>query len=301
MTSAARTRTSPDVRAVAALLTATLIWGTTFVMIQEGIKDVPPAPFLAWRFALAAAVMLAFRPRCIAELPPIQRKRGLLIGAAVAIGYFGQTIGLQYTSAAVSGFITGMFVVFTPLVAAIWMNQPVGRLAWFAVALATVGLALLSLKGFAIGYGEALTLMAALMFAIQIVGLGTWSTAEDAYGLTVVQLLMVAVAGLALTPFSPGPYVPTKASTWAILLFLALAATAGAFWLQTWAQSRLMPTQAAVILTMEPVFAGLTAALVGQPITWRIIAGGALVLIAMYLVELGPRRGKDASLPHLEP
>lgn len=295
------THHGPNLAAVGALLVATIVWGSTFVIVQEGIKDVPPAPFLAWRFAIAAGVLMLMKPRCIAELSPVQRKRGLFLGLMIGIGYLGQTVGLQYTSAAVSGFVTGMFVVFTPLVAAAWLRQPVSRIAWFAVGLATVGLALLSLKGFGVGFGELLTLVAAITFAFQIVGLSTWSTGKDAYGLTVLQLAVVAAVGLVLTPFSDGPYVPTKTSTWLILLFLALAATAGAYWLQAWGQSRLEPTQAAVILTMEPVAAGVTAALVGQPITWRIILGGALVLIAMYLVELGPRHGKEATVPHLEP
>lgn len=295
------THHGPNLAAVGALLVATIVWGSTFVIVQEGIKDVPPAPFLAWRFAIAAGVLMLMKPRCIAELSPVQRKRGLFLGLMIGIGYLGQTVGLQYTSAAVSGFVTGMFVVFTPLVAAAWLRQPVSKIAWFAVGLATVGLGLLSLKGFGVGFGELLTLVAAITFAFQIVGLSTWSTGKDAYGLTVLQLAVVAAVGLVLTPFSDGPYVPTKTSTWLILLFLALAATAGAYWLQAWGQSRLEPTQAAVILTMEPVAAGVTAALVGQPITWRIILGGALVLIAMYLVELGPRHGKEATVPHLEP
>ena len=111
-----------------------------------------------------------------------------MLGVALGAGYVAQTVGLQHTPASVSGFITGLFVVFTPLCAGVLLRKRVGAMTWPAVALATVGLGLISLHGFSIGGGEALTLLCALAFALHIVGLGEWSPSYDASGLAVVQL-----------------------------------------------------------------------------------------------------------------
>src|SRR5581483_2434510 len=116
------------------------------------------------------------------------RRHGVLLGLALAAGYIAQTFGLERTPATVSGFITGLFVVFTPLCSAVLLRRRVERTAWLAVGVATIGLALLSLRGLSVGTGEAITLLCALSFALHIVGLGEWSTPQDAYGLAVVQL-----------------------------------------------------------------------------------------------------------------
>ena len=284
-----------------ALVAVTAIWGSTFVVVKFAIAEMPVFTFLSWRFGIATVLLLALRPRALAALSRQDVRRGLALGFALGMGYILQTIGLQYTSATVSGFVTGMFLVFTPLVAWAVTGERVSGTAWIAVAVATVGLALMSLTGASAGLGELLTLGGALAFAAQIVGLSQWSSRDNAYGLTIVQLATVTVMCLLMTPFESGPRVPPTAGSWAAVAFLAVAATALAFVVQTWAQSQLEPTQAAVILTMEPVFAGLTGFLVGGEMTLRLLRGAAMVLVAMYLVELGPRRGREAQVAHLEP
>jgi drug/metabolite transporter (DMT)-like permease len=288
----------PD-RPTLALVGVTAIWGSTFVVVKDAVEKMPVTDFLTWRFGLAALVMLLLRPRSVAALGPSGRRAGVLVGLALGAGYLLQTLGLQHTSAAVSGFITGMFVVLTPLGSALLLRSRVPLAAWGAVALATVGLALLSLHGLSVGYGELLTLGCAAAFALHIVGLGQWAGSYDAFGLAVVQLATTAVL-CAVVAVPGGIVVPPTASVWGALAVTALGATALAFVVQTWAQSVLAPTRAAVIMTMEPVFSGFFAvALAGEELGLRTLLGAALVLVAMLLTEVGPRHGAEGSVSRL--
>lgn len=293
-------RLGPRDRATLALVGVTAVWGSTFVVVQDAVELMPVTDFLTWRFALAALAMMALRPRSIAALGPAGRRAGAVVGIALGAGYLLQTLGLQHTSAAVSGFITGMFVVLTPLGAALLLQQRPTRSAWFAVGLATVGLGLLSLRGFAIGYGELLTLGCAAAFALHIVGLGRWAADFPAFGLAVVQLATTALM-CAVVAVPGGLVVPPEPSVWIALAITSLGATALAFVVQTWAQSLLPPTRAAVVMTMEPVFAGAFAVVVaGEVLGLRTLAGAALVLAAMVLTEVGPRRGAEGAVERLE-
>jgi len=287
-------------RPTLALVGVTAIWGSTFVVVKDAVEKVPVTDYLTWRFGIAALVMLVIRPRSVAALGRPGRRAGAVVGVALGVGYLAQTIGLQHTSAAVSGFITGMFVVLTPLGSALLLRSRVPGSAWAAVALATVGLALLSLHGFSVGYGELLTLGCAAAFALHIVGLGRWASSYDAFGLAVVQLATTAVlCGAVAVP--GGLVVPHDASVWGALAVTSLGATALAFVVQTWAQAHLEPTRAAVIMTMEPVFSGVFAVLLaGEVLGLRTLAGAALVLAAMLLTELGPRRGAEGAVSRLE-
>lgn len=283
-----------------ALVGVTAVWGSTFVVVKQAVDRMPVSDFLTWRFAMAALAMLLLRPRSVARLPRSGRRAGAVLGLALGAGYLFQTLGLQMTSAAVSGFITGMFVVLTPLSAALLLREPPGLPAWVAVGLSTVGLGLLSLRGLSVGGGELLTLLAAAAFALHIVGLGRWASSYDAYGLAVVQLLVVAaLTGVVAAP--GGLTVPPDAGVWGALVLTALAATALAFVVQTWAQAHLSATRAALVMTMEPVFGGLFAVLVGgEHLGLRTLAGALLVLAAMVLTEAGPRHGAEGDVERLE-
>src|SRR3954451_9360645 len=293
-------RATSTTSATFALVGVTAVWGSTFVVVKHAIERMPVMDFLAWRFAIAALVMAVVRPRAVTALSPTARRNGVLLGLALAAGYVAQTFGLERTPASVSGFITGLFVVLTPLVAALLLGPRVDGLNWVGVDIATGGLVLLSLHGLSIGRGEAITLLCALSFALHIVGLGEWSNARDAYGLAVLQLATVGV--VALVAAAPDPRrPPPDAAAWGAIALTALAATSLAFLVQTWAQVHLHPTRAAVVMTMEPVFAGLFGVTVGgDDLTARLVLGGLLVLVAMLLVEIGPRRSADATLERLE-
>ncbi len=283
------------------LLSVTVAWGSTFFLIKDAVARMPVTDFLALRFVVAAIVLVAIAPRAARRLSPVARRRGVVLGVVYGLAQILQTAGLQHTSASVSGFVTGMYVVFTPLLAGLLLRQHVGRVAWVAVALATVGLGVLSLRGLAVGYGELLTLAAAAGYALHILGLGAWTTTRDAMGLAVVQMATIAaVCSLASLP--GGLTLPPGGSAWFAVLYTALVAGAFALVVQTWAQAHIPAVRAAVIMTMEPVFAGLFAVLLGgESLTLRIVLGGGLVLAAMYLAELGQvHRGRAAAteVPH---
>jgi drug/metabolite transporter (DMT)-like permease len=298
------TTTSPSARpagprlpvatlAALGLLAVTAAWGSTFFLLKDVVERIPVTDFLAVRFALAALAVWLLAPRSVSRLTAAERRSGVLLGLLYGGGQVLQTVGLQSTSASVSGFVTGMYVVFTPLLGALLLRAQIGRTVWCAVALATVGLGVLSLQGLAVGTGEALTLASAVLYAAHIVGLGVWSSGRNALGLTVVQLLTVTVVcGAAAAP--GGIVLPQRAGDWGSLVYMALVAGAVALVVQTWAQAHLTATRAAIIMTMEPVWAGLFAVLLGgERLGPRVVLGGALVLAAMYLVELGPRRPQE--------
>lgn len=286
--------------AIGVLLVVCALWGSTFVVVKDAVERMPVMDFLAWRFSIAAIAMAVVRPEAVRGLSPAARRQGVVLGVALAAGYVAQTFGLERTPATVSGFITGLFVVLTPLCSGVLLRNRVSAMAWLAVAVATGGLALLSLRGLSVGTGEAITLLCALSFALHIVGLGEWSTSRDAYGLAVVQLSTVAVLSIVVSaPDTLRP--PPDAGVWGAILLTSLAATAFGFFGQTWAQAHLHPTRAAVVMTMEPVFAGVFGVAVGgDRLGPRTVIGALLVLAAMYLVELGPRHGVDAAVERLE-
>ena len=141
-----------------ALVGVTAVWGYTFLAVQDAVARMPVMDFLAWRFLVASVVMIALRPTCLRNVTRLELLRGLRLGTVLGLGYIAQTYGLRYTSAAISGFITGMFVVLTPVMSWILLRRKTSRNTWMVVALATVGLALLSLNGWSVGIGELLTL-----------------------------------------------------------------------------------------------------------------------------------------------
>ena len=287
-------RLPPALLATLGLLAVTAAWGSTFFLLKDTLQRLPVADFLALRFLVAAVALWLLRPRSVAALPPAVRRRGVVLGLVYGAAQLLQTAGLQYTSASVSGFVTGMYVVLTPLLGALLLRERLPRSVLGAVALATVGLGVLSLRGFAVGPGELLTLASAALYAAHILGLGAWTSVRDAFGLSVVQMATIcAVCSVGALP--GGIEVPQRADDWLALLHMALVAGAFALVVQTWAQAHLAATRAAIIMTMEPVWAtGFAVAFGGETLTGRALVGGGLVLTAMYLAELGPRGGRDA-------
>ena len=293
-----RARTGP---AALALVGVTAVWGSTFTVIKDAVAAMPVADFLAVRFAVAAAALLLLFGRQAARLGTAQRRQGLLLGACYGGGQVLQTLGLHRTPASVTGFLTGMYVVLTPLLGALLLRHRVPASTWFAVTLATGGLATLALHGFSVGAGGLLVLASTVAYALHILGLGAWSTSQSALGMAVWQ--MVAITGVCtLTALPGGITLPADLAGWGAIGYTAVGGAAIALLVQTWAQAHLPATRAAVIMTMEPVFAALFAVLLaGERLGLRTIAGGLLVLAAMLLVELAPRRtGTAAEHPPAE-
>jgi len=274
-----------SVLATVALLAMTAMWGSTFFLIKDLLDRVPVLDFLALRFAIAGVAMLLVAPRALARMSSDARRRAVVLGGVYGVAQILQTAGLAHTAASVSGFITGMYVVATPLLAAWLLRSAIAPVTWAAVALAAAGLGVLTLGGLSLGYGEAITLVAALLYALHIVGLGAWSTPQDALGMATVQVLVIAVICGAATSYD-GVVLPTTTRDWISILYMALFAGALALVAQTWAQAHLSPTRSAIVMSMEPVFAALFAVLLGgEGLTWRMVVGGAMVLTAMLVVS----------------
>jgi drug/metabolite transporter (DMT)-like permease len=290
------------VPATAALLMATAVWGSTFAITKQSLDDMAPASFLSWRFGIAAVVLVAARPRSLRDLAPTDRVYATVLGLLLGVGFLLQTTGLLHTLAGVSGFLTGAAVILTPVVAAVVFGDQVGRTGWGAVAVCAVGLGLLT--GGAAGTtwpGALLTLAGAACFAGHITGLSQWATARNAYGVTAWSVAVAALLCAAVAGSVRALAVPPTADAWRSVTYLALAATCAGFVVQAWAQSALTATTAAVVMTMEPVFAALLAFGLGERgLTSTGWVGGLLVVASMFLAELGPRQCCDALTPRVE-
>ena len=292
MPSASRSRS--ELAPLAALLAMTAAWGSTFFLIKDLLVRLPVADMLALRFGLGSLALLLIAGRRL-RMSRRTLCSGLLLGLLYGVAQILQTAGLAHTSASVSGFLTGLYVVATPLLAALLLRTRVSGTTWAATTLSTVGLAVLSLNGFAIGYGELLTVISALVYAGHILAMGRLSAPGEALPLSLVQMVVITVlcAVAACWPGSGGAglQLPSTGSDWLAVLYLAVVAGALAMVLQTWAQARIEPARAAVVMALEPVWAAAFAvALGGERLTLRMLAGGLAILAAMYLVELAPRR-----------
>jgi len=267
-----------------ALLAVSASWGMAFVVMKDPIAKQNVNSFLFTRFAFAVIAMIALKPSVLKMISPEILRKGLLAGLFLGTGYIFQTLGLAIAGAAITGFITGLYVVSTPLIAWIVLRQKIDLYTWGCVITATAGLALLSLHGWSVGYGELLVLVSAIAFGAHIVALGHWSNGLDSYAMTVVQLTGCAILTGALA-FAEGYELPAGKSGWPVVIYTAIFCTAIAFMVQTWSQAHISSTKVAVILTMEVVFAALFAVLFGgETIRAQALLGGILVLVAMFAI-----------------
>ena len=299
-------RSRSDLAPLVALLAMTAAWGSTFFLIHDLVTRLPVTDLLAVRFGVGSVALALLAGRRL-RLTRRTLRGGALLGLLYGVAQILQTVGLAHTSASVSGFITGLYVVATPLLAALLLRSRVSGTVWVAAGLATVGLGVLSLDGFALGYGELLTLLSALVYAGHILLMARVSEPGNALGLSLVQMVVItAVCTVAAVwPGSgtgAGLQLPGSGSDWLAVLYLAVVAGALTMVLQTWAQARIEPSRAAVVMAMEPVWAAAFAvALGGESVTLRMVLGGLAILAAMYLVELAPRRGPGEPAPDPAP
>ena len=269
-----------------ALLSVSAAWGMAFVVMKDAIERQSVNNFLFTRFLLAVAVMVALKPSVVKKFDRDLLMRASAAGVFLGFGYIFQTLGLARTGAAITGFVTGLYVVFTPLLAYFFLKERITKLIWVCVAIATMGLGLLSIRGFSVGIGEMLVLASAFFFAAHIIALGKWSSGRDVYAMTIVQLAMCAVlSGLASIPEGYSP--PPDTGVWGVVIFTAVICTAVAFVVQTWSQAHMTTTKVAVILTMEVVFAAVFAMIFGgERLTLQATLGGVMVLTAMFMIVL---------------
>jgi drug/metabolite transporter (DMT)-like permease len=264
------------------LLMVTAVWGWTFVLVKDAITQYPTVTFLEIRFAIALLVMAAL----VRRLPTRRELQvGAIAGAVLAGGYLTQTVGLRLTSPGNAGLITGLLVVFTPLLNRL-TGAPVRWWTWIAVVTSLGGVVMLTGGVSGMGLGDVLVLGCAVLYALHIVLLGRWSPGLPAAPLAMVQ--MGACAAIFAAGGSWSLSMPSG-DVWVALVITGVFASALAFYIQTWAQARIEPSRTALILATEPAWA-LVAAIVlaGQRFGALQAAGAAVVLIAIVGHEVAP-------------
>jgi drug/metabolite transporter (DMT)-like permease len=278
-------------RAEAALIANTIIWGSTVVLVKQALRDVSPVLFLALRFTLAAAVLLVlFRgswshPRN----PRWSLTGGALAGTFLFSGYAFQTIGLQFTTAPKSAFLTGLTSVMTPLLGAVVYRKKPRAVEVGGVLLATCGMALMTLPGatLAMNRGDLLTVCCAACYAAHILTLNRYSATASFELLATAQIVISALLAWSLFRGMETQYIRWTPGVWAAILITGVFATALAFTFQAWAQRYTTSTRTALIFMLEPVFAWITSYLLtGETLSARAAAGAGLILAGILAVEV---------------
>jgi len=266
------------------LLIVAVCWGLTFFSTKSMLERLPVTDFLGVRFGIAAVMLVLIAPKALR----MRRKvawRGLVIGLVFSVAQLTQTFALPHTSASTSGFITGLYVLFTPLLGAVMFKVRPHRLIWAAIVLAIIGLAVLSMRttGGPFGVGEWVTLISALLWGLHITLVGRWSRPGDVMSLTLVQTIVGALVFLA-GGLRDGLTLPSSGADWAWMLYFAVIVGAGTELSQFWAQARVEASKAAVLMVTEPLWAALFAVLFGgESVTWRLLVGGGLMAVGMML------------------
>lgn len=268
------------------LVAVAAVWGWTFVVVQDAVALYGVLGFLALRFAVASAALFPFLARRLTRKTLLA---GAGIGLVLAAGYLFQTLGLLYTTPTNSGIITGLFVVFAPLTARLFFGVRLSRPVLVAVALSLFGMLLLAGQSPSVGrVGDALTVVCALALGAHIALLSRYAPEHDAGALALAQMLSMAVLFAVLWPLFEPVVLPPR-EVWVAVLLTGVVASAGAFWVQTGAQRHIPAARAAIILTMEPVFAALFGYwLAGDRLLALQWFGAALVLSALFLGEVLP-------------
>ena len=282
-------------RADLALVLVSILWGTTFVIVKQALTDVSALLFLALRFSLAAGVLWAiFRGRRSGA--PDARSEwlgGLLSGGFLFAGYALQTWGLALTTPSKSAFLTGLYIVLVPLLAALVYRKRPHPSEWMGVLVATGGVAVLTIPDvrLQIGAGDLLTMACAVAYAGQVLVLERFSRRGSFERLALVQIATVAAASAATCWWVEKPRIVWSSGVVTAVLVTGLAATALAFAVQTWAQARTTATRAAVIFSLEPAFGAATSVIAGaEPLTWAMLGGAGLILSGIAIAELKPVR-----------
>lgn len=274
-------------RADAALLVICAIWGTTFALLRDALRVIPPAELVAIRFTIAAVVLGLVYFRRLRGWRFEWIRDGLGIGLVVAVGYITQVIGLRTVSASRSAFITSMSIAFVPFIAfALLRSRPVLGES-LGVALAVAGLVLFSADaGFSLTSGELWTLLCAAAFAVQIVITHLAGRRSPAVPISILQTVVGSAAGWTLV-LASGDTAPMRAMPWGTLLYLGIVATALIIVVQTWALARTSSVKAGVLYATEPIFAAIFAvSFFGERMTPRELAGAALILLGVFVSEL---------------
>jgi len=298
------------VEADLSLMFCSLIWGATFVVVKNGLDHASPFVFLAVRFTIAAALMAVLRPKVIGRIEREEVFAGLRLAFFMFAGYCFQTVGLQYTTAAHSGFVTGSSVVLVPLLLGVFWGRSLTKWIYAGAFAALIGLFFLTVPPEGLRYlnrGDVFTFVAAGFYAVHIILVGEYSQEHSVSALSLIQVAGCAFMAWPLTGFAGAIHWQAVRFDWGWPLFLSIVicavfATAVAFTVQLWAQQYTSPGHAAILFALEPVFAVITSyLLLHERLSARAWKGAALVIVGIVLAELlGEPAAPEAPEPIFE-
>jgi drug/metabolite transporter (DMT)-like permease len=282
-----------------ALVAIAAVWGLTFVMVKDAIEELPTMAFLAYRFIPASLIVALVFRRQLARMSEDGWRAGAVMGVFLAGGYIFQTLGMEQTTASNAGFITGLFVVLTPVLGAVVLRQRLPATVWAAAALAALGLWLLSGAGTDFNTrGDGLVLICSFSLAAHILATSGAVKRHDVGALLAIQLGVVGLVCLAIGGVAGDLEAPEGSTVWSALIVTSLIASALGFFVQTFAQQHAPPARTALILAAEPAFAGLFGWLLNdERLTATGWLGAALIMAAIVAVEIIPRFRPPRPLP----
>ena len=289
------------------LVACSLIWGATFVLVKDALADASVFVFLALRFLLATIVLLFTYGRELQRVGASGVRAGALIGCCMFGGYAFQTVGLELTTPSKAAFITGFFVVLVPVLLALFGSRRMPVWVWLGALSAFTGLYFLAVPASglaALNRGDLLVLACAFLFALHVISIGHYRVRYSAGALTLIQVGITALFTTLCIPLfawmgAEQPRVLWRPGLILAVIITGILATALAFSVQVWAQQYTSPNHAAIIFTLEPVFAGLTSfAFYHERLSSRSLAGAALILAGILVAELlGPAPAAESSVP----
>lgn len=273
----------------ALMVMVSMIWGSTFLIVQDSIRYAGPFTFLAIRFGIGALVLAAIFHKRLAQITRAEIITGSIIGLFLFGTYALQTTGLQYISSSKAGFITGMYVPLVAILSVLLLRQKLTSGSVLGVILSAVGITFISINSswqFTLGLGELLTLGCAVAAALHVIAISKFAPRVDAMNLALVQTAFTAVLCLIAMPIAGEPFVLPSLPVWGSALFLGVAATAFALAVMNRAQQVVSSVQATLIYAMEPVWAGLFGILAGERLGLFAYIGCGCIFLGMVIGEL---------------
>ncbi len=272
-----------------ALIFVTIIWGSTFAIVKKALAQVSPILFITLRFWIATALTVALMPGALRNMSLETFRRGSILASLLLGGFIFQTVGLRVTTASKSAFITSLSVLLVPILGFVFFGHRPRRQTIAGVALATVGLGLLTLETLELkfGRGDTLTFLCAVVFALHILFIGRYSPISDFRQLVILQMAVSAVVGSLAMPMLETPFLVPDVPFTLYLFITGVLATAFGFYVQNRAQQFTTANRTALIFSLEPLFAALFSyLLLGQTLSPKEWLGGGLVIAGILISEI---------------
>ena len=276
------------IKAILLLLVGTIFWGMTFVFIKDAVSLMSVASFLGYRFLLATLLLVCIFFKRFRNYDWDTLKYGALLSVPLLFSFLAQTIGLQYTSASKGGFITGLSVVFVPLILSAIQKRLPSLNILIAVILATMGLAFLTLGShLTLNIGDSWVFLSAILFASYIVMVGRYAGKSDAILLSITQFLFVGLICISYSGIQGDLNFPREYKVWQAIIFTALFATAFMYTVQNYYQKYISEITTSIIFSFEPLFAAITAYFyLNEALTERTLMGGLMIFAGILFAEI---------------